>query len=287
MTEVHRSLPRAVGNSRLALQRREHRTTLKTLYQQGCAKIRFPHNEAHHAHESVLINTAGGLTDGDHLTHDIEWHSDANAIVTTQAAERVYRSRGADARVDTRLRIGANARAVWLPQETIMFDGGRLARRLDVDVQDGASFFAAESVVFGRTAMGECVHKGALDDIWHISRDSKPVFVDRFRVDDRLQGDLAAWRAQPITLNGAIAMITAVLIAPAHEQYIAAILGALKGSGVDGGASDLGAAVLIRAVSHDATALRDTLQQIFFAIQSVEATHNPLQDVAMPRAYFC
>ncbi|MEO0574112.1 MAG: urease accessory protein UreD [Pseudomonadota bacterium] len=287
MSAVVRALPRAIGESRLVLQRRDQQTALKTLYQQGCAKIRFPHNEAHHAHESVLINTAGGLTDGDCLSHEIEWQAGAHAIVTTQAAERVYRSRADDARVDTRLRVGPDARAVWLPQETIMFDGGRLTRRLDVDLQPGASFFAAESVVFGRTAMGECVHSGGLDDVWHICRNERPLFVEHFRADDRLHGDLAKWRAQPVTLAGGVAMLTAVLICDGHEQYLNAVLDALKERALSAGASNLGAALLVRAVSDDASALRDALQQIFFAIQSVDAANNPLHSVAMPRAYFC
>ena len=45
----------------------------------------------------------------------------------------------------------------WLPQETILFDGARFARNLDVKMDEGASFLGSEMMVFGRTAMQETV----------------------------------------------------------------------------------------------------------------------------------
>ena len=72
----------------------------------------------------MLINTAGGLTGGDRLDCALDAGPGAALTVTTQAAERVYRRARPTRRVETRLTLGAGAGLDWLPQETILFDGG-------------------------------------------------------------------------------------------------------------------------------------------------------------------
>jgi len=122
------ALQRSSGAARVSFKRRASDTCLDELYQQGCSKVRFPRKQDG-SPEAVLLNTAGGLADGDTLNVDIHWREGARATVTSQAAERVYRAAGeGSARVTTRLRVEAQAVACWLPQETIVFDGARLAR---------------------------------------------------------------------------------------------------------------------------------------------------------------
>ena len=48
------------------------------------------------------------------------------AVLTTQACEKIYRSNGPDADVETRLHVEEGAALAWFPQETILFDGSRL-----------------------------------------------------------------------------------------------------------------------------------------------------------------
>ena len=63
---------------------------LARLYQAGAAKALLPRSYGP-AHEVVLVNTAGGITGGDN--YDYRCMADAsNMVVTTQAAERAYRS---------------------------------------------------------------------------------------------------------------------------------------------------------------------------------------------------
>ena len=56
----------------------------------------------------------------------------------------------------------------WLPQETILFDGARLERRLRAELAEGAALLAAETLVFGRAARGERMRSGALLDAWRL-----------------------------------------------------------------------------------------------------------------------
>ncbi len=61
--------------------------------------------------------------------------------------------------------MAAGAAAEWLAQETILFDGCALDRRLDVELAPDSWFLAVEMLVFGRAAMGEVVREARLRDV--------------------------------------------------------------------------------------------------------------------------
>jgi urease accessory protein len=244
-------LQRASGAVRLVFAKRGAATALRTLYQEGCAKARLPRAFAQPP-EAVLINTAGGLTGGDRLSTEVELGEGAGLVVTTQACERVYRSLGGPAALEARVMLGAGARLEWLPQETILFDGGRLKRRLDVDLAEDAEFLGVEAVLFGRTAMGEVVRSGAFHDRWRIRRGGKLLFAD----DLRLEGDIAAQLARPAVLAGQVAMATALYAGREAECLVDPVRDAI---GEAGGASAWGGKLLVRIAAADGLALRSKL----------------------------
>ncbi len=178
------SLQRARGIGRVAAIQLEDRTRLTTLFQEGCAKIRLPNTHTG-AMEAVLINTAGGLTGGDRLAWGAEVGPGGHLILTTQACERSYRSTGDTAQVETTIRVGENAHLDWLPQETILFAGSKLARRLDVDLGEGATLTAIEAVLLGRDAMGEDARDALLTDTWRIRRNGRLVHAEATRLSGR------------------------------------------------------------------------------------------------------
>src|SRR5687767_5123361 len=104
--------------------------------EEGCVKLRMPTLAAGQALEAIIINTSGGLAGGERLEIDVTAASDH--CLTTQAAEKVYRSLSNETHVSTRLSGQGEARLLWLPQETILFDGARLERSLDVALQENA-----------------------------------------------------------------------------------------------------------------------------------------------------
>ena len=89
-------LQRARGEGRVMASVRNGQTEIATLYQEGCAKIRLPHTHSD-ALQAVLMNTAGGLTGGDHVRWSATAAAGAKLVLTTPACERVYRSLGSDA----------------------------------------------------------------------------------------------------------------------------------------------------------------------------------------------
>lgn len=186
------AMQRSHGVGRLAVKAAAGRTRLARLHQSANARIRIPRTYGS-ALEAVLINTAGGIAGGDTLSWSIEAGAGTETVVTTQACERVYRSTGDTAAQTTRIEVGEDATLFWLPQETIVFDRGRLARSLDVSLAPGARFVALETIVFGREAMGETVGQAFLHDRWRIhGAEGGLVHADDTRFDFDDPGDPAA-----------------------------------------------------------------------------------------------
>jgi urease accessory protein len=246
------TMQRARGTGRIATKLRGGRTCLDTFYQEGCAKIRLPRAHSD-ALEAVLINTSGGLTGGDRIEWQVEVAQECRAVVTTQACERVYRSTGDDARVSTRLSISAGAHVDWLPQETILFEESRLARTLDVDLEDGATFTAVEAVVLGREAMGEAARSARLADRWRICRNERLIHAEATRLNgtDFERDGLSL-------LAGHNAFATVLAIAPNAEAKLEAVR-ALIAPGTCAAASAVGERLVLRILAPSGLMLRRTI----------------------------
>jgi urease accessory protein len=141
-----------------------------------------PASEPGFSPDAIVINTSGGLTGGDEISLDCHWQSGTSAVLCSQAAEKIYRSTGADVQISNRLNVQDGANAEWLPQETIIFDRARMRRSFEVDVARGARFLAVESLVFGRTAMREEVTSGFVRDCWRVRIAGALVYADAFQI---------------------------------------------------------------------------------------------------------
>jgi urease accessory protein len=242
-------LQRSQGCGRIAVRAEGGCTRLARLYQEGCAQIRLPRATGA---EAVLINTAGGLTGGDEIKWTAEAGDGARLTLTTQACEKVYRARDGAAEVSTRLTLGEGAEIHWLPQETILFNGGALRRELEADLGPGARLLAAEAVVLGRTAMDETVRAGGLHDRWRIRREGHLVFAD----DLRLEGPIADLAAKAPILAGARAFASLLLVADDAPRFLDPVRAAL---GPLGGASAFDGKLFVRVAAPDGFALRRAL----------------------------
>jgi urease accessory protein len=248
-------MQRAEGRARIVFRARAGATRLERLFQEGCAKMRLPTALAGAAPEVILINTAGGLTGDDSLATEVTVAANASAIVTTQACERIYRSTGLPARVFNSLHVSVGAKLAWLPQETILFDCGRLKRTLEADIEGDGELVAVEAIIFGRTAMGEAVRSGALHDRWRIRRNSRLLFADDLRMDGRIADQMA----HAAVLDGNVAMATVLYAGPDPERFLEpsrAIIGEA------GGASAWEGKFLARLVAESGFMLRRRLEPL-------------------------
>jgi urease accessory protein len=178
-------MQRAVGESRVVFAVRDGATRLVDLYQRDPCRVLFPDPEPGEALQAVLLTTSGGVTGGDVLTMAIEIGPGGEAVVATQAAEKIYRASlsSEPCTMDIAVTVGEGAILDWLPQETIVFEGARLKRRTAADVAAGGSLLACEMVVLGRAASGERFTRGLLLDSWSVRRAGKLVWTDTLRTE--------------------------------------------------------------------------------------------------------
>lgn len=215
--------------------------------EEGCAKLRMPARMAGQAPEAIIINTSGGLAGGDRLEIDVR--AAGGVCLTTQAAEKVYRSLSNETRISTKLTGQGAARLLWLPQETILFDGARLKRSLEMDLQENAGLLAVELVVLGRKAMGESLTDFSFHDRWRIRRGGRLIYADDLRFDQaRVLGAAA--------LDGARAFATLVLVGAEAERLLEPLREIFAGRG---GVSAWDGKLVARLVGVDGFDLRKTL----------------------------
>jgi urease accessory protein len=260
MLQARSWLPRTEGSVHLGFVRIAGGTALRDLRQAGAMRARFPRRPAGAPPEAVLLNTAGGLTGGDRIGVSVALSEGAEATVTTAAAEKIYRAREDETEIRVRLEIGPGARLVWLPQATIAFDQARLDRRTEANLATDASLLAVETLIFGRAAMGEDVHRGAWHDAWRVRRDGRLVFADAFRAD----GPIAAILDRGATLAGARTLALLLYVAPDAPARLEEARGLLDAAGasVTAGASAWNGLLAVRAVAGDGRTLHAALEPL-------------------------
>ena len=261
---------RARGEARAVFARVGARTEAARAFETGGLRLRFPRSAAEC--ETVLVNTGGGMAGGDRARIDLALEAGAEVLFTTQSAEKVYRSDGGTTRIETQLAIAAGARLEWLPQETILFEGARLARRLTIDLAEDAALLLVEAVTFGRIAMGEIAIDAAFRDSWRLRRAGRLVFAEEVRLDH------ASAALDRVAAGRGARAIATVLVAgpgaPAQLDALRAALDAAREAGepaLDAGAGVFDGVALARLASPSPTRLRAALVAVMMALRGRSA----------------
>ena len=130
-----------------------------------------------------VLHPPGGVVGGDRLDISVSIAAGASALLTTPAAQKLYRSAGAESALDTRLTLAAGATLEWLPSETIVFDGARARQRTRIDLAADAGLLGWEVSCLGRPANGIRFDRGRVVLGLEIERSGKPLLIERLTID--------------------------------------------------------------------------------------------------------
>ncbi len=260
-------------------------TAIGGLYQRSPCRVLFPRPEAGDPFTAVVATTSGGLAGGDSLEISAAAGAGCRAVVTTQAAEKVYRALAADCTVKAVFSAAPGAWLEWLPQESILFDGARLRRRTEVDTVADGRLLACDMVVFGRRARGERFTRGLLHDAWRVHRDGALLWAD----DLHLDGDIRARIDHPAGFAGADAYATIVYVGADGADRLASVRAEIDAAGVDAGrpgalrvaASLVNGVLVIRLLAAEARMLRAEVMRLCIFLRT-EAAGLPAR---MPRVW--
>jgi urease accessory protein len=273
---------RVDGEARIAFRRRADGViALSDLYQRAPCRVLFPTTEAGEPLQAVLLTTSGGLTGGDRTRVSVSVEPGARATITTQAAEKIYRALPdtGDAVVQVEMQVGEGAWAEWLAQETIVFEGSRLRRLFAADVAATGRLLAVESIVFGRTAMGEFFNSGMLHDAWRISRAGRLIWADALHLD----GDVQRLRTMPFGFGTSVACSTILYAGADAPQQLVEARRLLSDCALPCGATTLDGIMLVRIMADDASELRAAVMKLIAGIRQAAAS-LPAQ---LPRVWHC
>ena len=131
---------------------------------------------------------------------------------------------------------------------------------IEVDLAPDASLLLAESVVFGRSAMGETLTQGHFSDRWRVRRDGVLIFAESLR----LHGAIAHQLGRRAVAGGAVA-IASVLKVPADDAAVAAVRAKEKEFAGEVAVSVWNGLALARLVAPDGAALHRDLIAVLSA----------------------
>lgn len=258
---------RAFGNAEVRLVAAGPVTRLADLRQEGSARAMLPRSSPERP-DVVFLNTSGGLTSGDRIGFSLDLAAGARVTATTQTAERAYLALEGPARLRVAMSAGAGADLVWLPQETILFEGSDLERETVVDLQDGAGCLLLEMVVLGRRAMGERPKVARLADRRRVTLRGRPFWVEQLRLEAGAVTD------GPAVLGGGSAFATLAFCGAGREAAVDGLRAVPVPEGVTAGVSGWNGRCLLRAVAAEPWPLK-----LYLGAAMARLTGRPLPRV--------
>jgi urease accessory protein len=193
-----------LGRLSLELTRREAGTQLARSEHEGPLRIqRVLTPEGPDCPHLYLLHPPGGVVAGDRLETRVILGEGACALLTTPAAQKLYRSTGAQAEISSHLVLARNARLEWLPGETLAFSSARAELFTRVELATGASFIGWDIACYGMPARGEGFDAGLVLSRFEIYRGATPLAVDTLQLssDQDLLSAAYALRGQPVVAN--------------------------------------------------------------------------------------
>ena len=252
------------GAAHVSVRRADDNRHIADCFQRSPLRVFLPYSYASNCMEIVLANTAGGVVAGDELNVTVWTKEMAAVIVTSQAAEKVYRSEGMDAKIAVSLAAGSGTRLHWIPQETILFDGVRLRRRMVIDVERGASVLAGEMQVLGRTASGEQLTHGLFHDEWRVRYAGELMWADNLH----LAGNVRKQLHSTVGFDGGNAMASLVYVAEDNAAHMDCARSLLGDAQCRTGVTLVGKVMIARWLGKDPAVLRQSYTDFVVAFIS-------------------
>lgn len=267
-------LQRSHGAARLAFANRDNRNSIVERYASAPVRILTPSVQGG-IPEAVLANTSGGIAGGDTSHVDILVAQNAQALVTGQAAEKIYRSIDMPASIRTVIKIEDGSTLEYLPQESILFDGAKLNRAVNISLGARSCLLLSEMFVLGRWAMNEDFTRGIFLDRWSIDVAGQPIWREGLRIEGGLSS-----LSSSLGFANARALAT-IFYAGANA---AEVLGLARDViGPMGGATIVRGMLVVRMLGNEAGMLKQQLSEIISIIRAA-ALGRPAE---VPRVWRC
>ena len=242
----------------LAFAKTATRTVLARCRHQGPLMVQrpfYPEGDLCHVY---ILHPPGGVVAGDQLAININVEKHAQALLTTPAAGKFYKSNGKAAKQVLTISVAALASLEWLPQETIFFQGAQVKTDIDIHIVEASRFIAWEIMVLGRPAAGEGFAEGEIIVNWRLYLASSLIFFERQILN--AQALAAVWGFNNFPVSGSLFAYPATAV---HLQRIQALIGEHQYHGV----TLIDGLLICRGLDQRADRLRDFFAQVWCVLR--------------------
>lgn len=153
-----------------------------------------------------LLHPPGGIASGDSLTIDVTVSKNAHALLTTPAANKLYRadSNNVAWTQHTHLKVEDGAILEWLPQETLAFDGSRGEQTVIIDLAETAKCLGWEIIGLGRPASDLPYVSGIIEQRFQLTQNGQPLWLERQVIDPSHPRFLGKWGQGGATVHATL-----------------------------------------------------------------------------------
>lgn len=170
----------------LGLVKTERGTVLRRCRHQGPLYVQKPfYPEGRELAHLYLLHPPGGMVSGDDLRISVTTEENAQVLITTPGAGRIYRARP-DRRLQKQhiqLNVSTNSTLEWLPLENIIFPDASTDLSMDIQLAEGASVIAWEITCFGLPASGESFDRGEVSQQMQVNRNGRIKLRERLNLN--------------------------------------------------------------------------------------------------------
>ncbi|MAS36064.1 MAG: hypothetical protein CL610_18795 [Anaerolineaceae bacterium] len=143
------------GELRLRFAMQNAQTALVESYFRTPLQVMRPIRDAASCLGVYLLSPAGGVVQGDDYQVNLIAEANTHALLTTQAATKVYRMPARGASQVVNIELHQDAVFEYLPDATILFKDADFRQRVNVTLHPGAVLMFQEIIMPGRLAQGE------------------------------------------------------------------------------------------------------------------------------------
>lgn len=168
------------GRLRLDFENRRGVTQLIRNQGQAPLKVQRPfYPEGNGVCHSVIMHTAGGIVGGDRLSFEFRLAPESQALITTPAASKIYRTNGREAHQTIAIDLAEGSCLEWLPLDVIVFNQASFRQEMIINLAPGAEWIGWDITRFGRSARGERFIDGNWRSRTEVWQSGQPIWIDR------------------------------------------------------------------------------------------------------------
>jgi urease accessory protein len=150
-----------------------------------------------------LLHPPGGVVGGDRLETRVSLGCNARVLLTTPAAQKLYRSAGQSADISNVLSLAEGASLEFLPSETLAFPAAQARSATRVELASDAAFIGWDIACYGMPARGEVFDRGHVLSRFELYRGAAPLAIEALELggaSDVREGAFGL-RGQPVVAN--------------------------------------------------------------------------------------